>query len=120
MPVDRRQGVRGGQGSQLARRGTDVHRGQPRPDGSRALRLGISCRRCRAIGATCLGGGAWVEGLGWIGFDPSTGFSPDESYVRVAIGLDASSAAATGGMRIGQGQEQLDVDLHVDQLGVEE
>jgi transglutaminase-like putative cysteine protease len=63
---------------------------------------------------------AWVEGLGWIGFDPSTGFSPDESYVRVAIGLDASSAAATGGMRIGQGQEQLDVDLHVDQLGVEE
>ncbi|WHU02764.1 MULTISPECIES: transglutaminase family protein [unclassified Sphingomonas] len=63
---------------------------------------------------------AYVEGLGWVGFDPSTGLSPDESYVRVAIGLDASSAAATGGMRIGHGQEQLDVDLHVDQLGVEE
>ncbi|MDG2534958.1 transglutaminase family protein [Sphingomonas sp. HITSZ_GF] len=63
---------------------------------------------------------AWVEGLGWVGFDPSTGMSPDESYVRVAIGLDASSAAATGGMRIGQGEEELDVDLHVDQLGVEE
>lgn len=63
---------------------------------------------------------AHIEGLGWVGFDPSTGVSPDESYVRVAIGLDASGAAATGGTRIGQGQEQLDVDLHVDQLGVEE
>lgn len=63
---------------------------------------------------------AHVEGLGWVGFDPSTGLSPDESYVRVAIGLDASNAAATGGMRIGHGQEQLDIDLHVDQLGVEE
>lgn len=63
---------------------------------------------------------AHVEGLGWVGFDPSTGLSPDESYVRVAIGLDASGAAATGGMRIGHGQEQLDIDLHVDQLGVEE
>lgn len=63
---------------------------------------------------------AHVEGLGWVGFDPSTGLSPDESYVRVAIGLDASTAAATGGMRIGQGQEQLAVDLHVDQLGGEE
>ncbi|MEP9357870.1 transglutaminase family protein [Sphingomonas sp. KR3-1] len=67
---------------------------------------------------------AWAEahiaGLGWVGFDPSTGLSPDESYVRAAIGLDASSAAATGGMRIGQGQEQLAIDLHVDQLGREE
>lgn len=63
---------------------------------------------------------AHVEGLGWVGFDPSTGLSPDESYVRVAIGLDASGAAATGGMRIGHGQEQLAVDLHVDRLGGEE
>ncbi len=63
---------------------------------------------------------AWVDGLGWVGFDPATGLSPDESYVRVAIGLDATGAAATGGMRIGQGEERLAVDLHVDRLGGEE
>jgi len=63
---------------------------------------------------------AHVHGLGWVGFDPATGLSPDESYVRVAIGLDAGGAAATGGMRIGQGQEQLAVDVNVDRLGGEE
>jgi transglutaminase-like putative cysteine protease len=60
---------------------------------------------------------AWVEGLGWVGFDSVTGLSPDESYVRVAIGLDASGAAATAGTRIGHGEEALDVDLHVGRLG---
>ncbi|WP_331483774.1 MULTISPECIES: transglutaminase family protein [unclassified Sphingomonas] len=63
---------------------------------------------------------ACIEGLGWVGFDPSTGLSPDESYVRVAIGLDASGAAATGGMRIGPGQEQLAIDVQVGRLGAEE
>lgn len=63
---------------------------------------------------------AWVDGPGWIGFDPSAGLSPDEAYVRVAVGLDATGAAPVVGMRIGAGEEELDVDLHVDQLGVEE
>jgi transglutaminase-like putative cysteine protease len=63
---------------------------------------------------------AWVERLGWIGFDPATGLSPDESYVRVAVGLDAAGAASIAGTRVGQGEEELDVDLHVDRLGAEE
>lgn len=63
---------------------------------------------------------AHVEGLGWIGFDPSTGLSPDESYVRVAVGLDATAAASIAGTRVGQGEEELDIDLHVDRLGGEE
>jgi transglutaminase-like putative cysteine protease len=63
---------------------------------------------------------AHVEGLGWIGFDPVTGLSPDESYVRVAVGLDATGAASIAGTRIGHGEERLAVDLHVDQLGGEE
>lgn len=63
---------------------------------------------------------AFVEGIGWIGFDPATGLSPDESYVRVAIGLDATGAAPIAGTRVGQGSEKLDVDLHVDRLGGEE
>lgn len=60
---------------------------------------------------------AWVPGLGWVGFDPSAGMSPDERYVRVAIGLDAPGAASIAGSRLGQGDEEMEVDLHVDQLG---
>jgi transglutaminase-like putative cysteine protease len=67
---------------------------------------------------------AWAEAhvgtLGWVGFDPATGLSPDESYVRVAVGLDATGAASIAGTRVGHGEERLDVDLHVDQLGGEE
>jgi transglutaminase-like putative cysteine protease len=63
---------------------------------------------------------AHVEGIGWIGFDATTGLSPDERYVRVAVGLDANGASPIAGTRIGAGEEKLDVDLHVDQLGVEE
>lgn len=60
---------------------------------------------------------AWVERLGWVGFDPSAGISPDEHYVRVAVGVDASGAASIAGSRLGQGDEEMKVDLHVDQLG---
>ena len=60
---------------------------------------------------------AWVEDLGWVGFDPSAGISPDEHYVRVAVGVDASGAASIAGSRLGQGGEEMKVDLHVDQLG---
>lgn len=60
---------------------------------------------------------AWVEGPGWVGFDPSAGISPDERYVRVAIGLDATGAAAVAGSRVGEGEEELAVDVQVDRLG---
>ena len=63
---------------------------------------------------------AWVEDIGWIGFDPATGLSPDETYVRVAVGLDATGAAPIAGTRVGQGVERLDVDLQVERLGGEE
>jgi transglutaminase-like putative cysteine protease len=40
---------------------------------------------------------AWAEahddGLGWIAFDPALGYCPTDRHVRVAIGLDAISAA---------------------------
>ncbi|NIJ19524.1 transglutaminase-like putative cysteine protease [Sphingomonas naasensis] len=56
---------------------------------------------------------AYVEGLGWVGFDPVTGLSPDQGYVRVAVGLDAHGAASIAGTRIGAGDEKLDVALRV-------
>ena len=63
---------------------------------------------------------AHIEGIGWIGFDPATGLSPDETYVRVAVGLDATGAASIAGTRVGYGEEKLDVDLHVGRIGGEE
>ena len=57
---------------------------------------------------------AFVEGLGWVAFDPSMGLCAAEEYVRVSIGLDAFGAAPIAGSRLGQGREQLDVDVHVE------
>ncbi|OYY89615.1 MAG: transglutaminase [Sphingomonas sp. 28-66-16] len=59
---------------------------------------------------------AFVEGIGWIAFDPSMGLCAAEEYVRVAIGLDALGAAPVAGSRLGEGNEDLDVDVHVEQL----
>ncbi len=36
---------------------------------------------------------AYVEGIGWIGFDPQQGICPHESHVRISCGLDALDAA---------------------------
>ncbi|MDB5696945.1 MAG: transglutaminase [Sphingomonas bacterium] len=56
---------------------------------------------------------AHVAGLGWIGFDPTTGRSPEEEYVRVAVALDAAGAAPVAGSRLGRGAEELEVDVTV-------
>lgn len=56
---------------------------------------------------------AWVEGLGWIGFDPWLGLSPEEHHVRVAVALDSAGAAPVAGSRLGEGRERLDVDVTV-------
>lgn len=60
---------------------------------------------------------AYVDGLGWVAFDPCTGLSADEAYARVAVALDSAGAAPVAGSRLGEGEEQLDVDLHVDRAG---
>jgi transglutaminase-like putative cysteine protease len=56
---------------------------------------------------------AFVEGLGWIGFDPANGICTDDAYVRVAIGLDYGDASPTTGRRRGGGEEALDVEVRV-------
>ncbi|MFW2829706.1 transglutaminase family protein [Sphingomonas sp. ID0503] len=58
---------------------------------------------------------AYVEDLGWIGFDAANGICPDDSYIRVAIGLDYREAAPLSGARIGGGVETLDVGVNVAQ-----
>jgi len=56
---------------------------------------------------------AWVEDLGWVGFDPANGLCPTDHYVRVAVGLDALGAAPIRGTSYGGGTESLSVALHV-------
>ena len=55
----------------------------------------------------------YVEDIGWISLDPSTNRCPRETYVRVAIGLDASDSTPLSGTRRGGGIEILDVAVHV-------
>jgi transglutaminase-like putative cysteine protease len=55
----------------------------------------------------------YVEGEGWISLDPSTNRIPRDTYVRVAIGLDASDSTPLSGTRRGGGIEALDVDVRV-------
>lgn len=62
-------------------------------------------------------GHAWaesfVDGLGWVGFDPAHGLSPDEHYVRVAVALDYLGAAPIRGARTGGGDETMQVNVQV-------
>ena len=50
---------------------------------------------------------AWVQGLGWVGFDVSNGISPDPRYVRVATGRDYRDAAPITGISFGPVAEHL-------------
>lgn len=56
---------------------------------------------------------AHMEGLGWVGFDVSNGYSPDERYVRVATGFDYSDASPVSGIRYGPSAETMTVQLQV-------
>ncbi len=62
---------------------------------------------------------AWCEvfvgTLGWVGFDVSNGYSPDDRYVRVAVGRDYHEASPVRGVRLGNSQERLCVSLQVQQ-----
>jgi len=56
---------------------------------------------------------AYVDGLGWVGFDPSHCVCPDERYVRLAAAPDYTGAAPIRGARIGGGREEMDVVISV-------
>jgi len=58
---------------------------------------------------------AYLDGLGWVGFDVSNGISPDTRYVRVATGLDYMEASPVSGLRVGGTDEQLEVRIDVAQ-----
>jgi transglutaminase-like putative cysteine protease len=90
-----------------------------------ARQLGIPTRYVgghfyRADGVTAQTAGhawaeAYVENLGWVGFDPANGIGTTEAHVRVAVGLDYLGAAPVRGTRFGGSGEILKVAVHVDQ-----
>jgi transglutaminase-like putative cysteine protease len=63
---------------------------------------------------------AYVQNLGWVGFDISNQISPDPRYVRVATGRDYRDAAPITGISFGAATEDLTVDLAVEQQFEEE
>lgn len=58
---------------------------------------------------------AYLDGLGWVGFDISNGISPDNRYVRVATGLDYDQASPIKGNRLGSARDHLSVHVQVTQ-----
>ena len=63
---------------------------------------------------------AWVEGLGWVGFDVANRVCPTDRYVRMAAALDASYAAPIRGSRRGGGEEVLEVEVVVQQRSAQQ
>ena len=63
---------------------------------------------------------AWVQGLGWLGFDISNGISPDPRYVRVATGRDYRDAAPVTGISFGAVTAELWVELAVEQQTIQQ
>lgn len=63
---------------------------------------------------------AWAEihvgSLGWVGFDPANRCCPDDRYVRLGSGLDASDAAPIRGIAAGQGIETMEIAVSVEDL----
>jgi transglutaminase-like putative cysteine protease len=60
---------------------------------------------------------AWAEahldGLGWVGFDPTHQLCPTDAYVRLCTGLDADDAAPIRGSIQGETEDRLTVSVEV-------
>jgi transglutaminase-like putative cysteine protease len=63
---------------------------------------------------------AYVEALGWVGFDVANRVCPTDRYVRLACGLDAGYAAPIVGSRRGGAGESLDVCVAVQQQSAQQ
>ncbi len=54
---------------------------------------------------------AYVNGLGWVGFDATNGVCTTQNYVRLCCGLDAQEAAPIKGSIFGNGTIGIDADV---------
>jgi transglutaminase-like putative cysteine protease len=86
-----------------------------------ARALGVPCRYVSGYihsGAGHLGVGAshawaeaFVEGRGWIGYDPTNPVRAGEHHVRVAVGRDYQDVAPTRGSYVGAAPERMRVEV---------
>ncbi len=56
---------------------------------------------------------AFIDDLGWVGFDPANGMCPTDAYVRLAVGLDYLGAAPVRGFVFGGGGKSLAVKVDI-------
>lgn len=63
---------------------------------------------------------AWLDGLGWVGFDVANCMCPTDHYVRLASALDARHAAPVRGARRGGAEEVLEVGVAVAQVQIQQ
>ena len=57
---------------------------------------------------------AYIDGLGWVSFDPTNAICATDLYVRIAIGLDYLDAAPVRGSYYGMAEERMHVHLKID------
>ncbi|MBN8293901.1 transglutaminase family protein [Rhodobacter sp. NTK016B] len=55
----------------------------------------------------------WIDGLGWVGFDPANECCPDERYIRLGCGADAEGAAPIRGIARGPGSETMEIAVAI-------
>ena len=65
-------------------------------------------RRGRGTAASHAWAEAYVEDLGWVGFDPTNRACATDAYIRTAIGLDYAEASPVRGVRSGGGARDHD------------
>ena len=61
--------------------------------------------------------GAWVDGLGWIGFDPTNDRIAAEDHIFTAMGRDYADVAPLDGVFHGPGGQRMTVGVDVNPLG---
>jgi len=74
----------------------------------------------RAILASHAWAEAWIEGLGWQGFDVANHTRAHGRHVRVAVGLDYLDACPVRGFHRGGKDESLDVEGQVNEFACQQ
>ncbi|OYX46320.1 MAG: hypothetical protein B7Y90_16240 [Alphaproteobacteria bacterium 32-64-14] len=62
---------------------------------------------------------AFVQDIGWVGFDPANRLCPTDRYVRLGCGLDAADAAPIRGNVVGAPKERLSASVDISEMQVQ-
>ena len=56
----------------------------------------------------------YIKHLGWVGFDISNSISPDNRYVKLAVGFDYSDVIPISGIRVGNSDEKINTKIIIE------